>query len=698
MSFQYVHTSAKRGLEPGKSGFCCVARDADIPPDLIQALEKQSRYHHFSKGVSPNIMRHSILTLRSGVYHVLSRIQDSGTDYSRRNNHIAHHIAFTEEETLALPNPASILVHWSKWLPAWDDPPRILEEKDKFQLRDVDTRRRIQTSHLEFPKAVDGLTPVSRVFEITAGEEGWLASHFSDALNRLSTKDRWKFAFTNLLLPTDQPGDFVWSGVWQGSSLPFELDYSPKPVEFAPKKPTLKNTESSREKTSKSARSDSKSSNPKDEYRRAPVVEIPDEFDRSKYRRPKRKFGRKEINRAINGILVAGAGLCITMVFYWYWSRQDDVDYLIKSAQSYPNSEDSSPTAESIWAEFKQARYPASQLAQAQAAAIELAQSGDDEPLELVAFLDTILGTRPIDWRNPLSVPGAVVITNGSLAYLDLEREAYPRLQTLALAPRSLVDAFAELGKPPLVLARSLQAFEEARFSRETQKAAVDIFHSEARRALMPPVGSSSHSHLRAFKEAKDTLASSEQYAAFLDIHEAFGLPQTKAYLYWEPNGRLNANGARRYSAYLVNLLSDYVLSRYRTFENSPGFRPAFNRISSQTFLSAHETAKAIYELILMARPQSHAEASNWTRIQESWEKAFMREDLMEETIVSYTLESLESTKANLLDLQSRITTAELDRWQRFNSMVARIQELASPPRSSLINQDWIVFDIQSPN
>src|SRR5690606_6997867 len=78
VSYQLLYTSAKRGLEPGKSGFCCVARDRDIPPDLALELERLSRFEAPRQGLSPRVLRHRIVELRSGIYHVLSRLQDAG--------------------------------------------------------------------------------------------------------------------------------------------------------------------------------------------------------------------------------------------------------------------------------------------------------------------------------------------------------------------------------------------------------------------------------------------------------------------------------------------------------------------------------------------------------------------------------------------------------------------------------------------
>jgi hypothetical protein len=46
MPWQLIYTSAPRGLLSGQSGFCTVARSADLRTALVQRLEQISSYHY----------------------------------------------------------------------------------------------------------------------------------------------------------------------------------------------------------------------------------------------------------------------------------------------------------------------------------------------------------------------------------------------------------------------------------------------------------------------------------------------------------------------------------------------------------------------------------------------------------------------------------------------------------------------------
>ncbi len=220
MPLQYLHTSAKRGLEPGKSGFCCVARDRELSVDLARELERLSRYEHISGKSNPIILRHLQISIHSGNYHVLSRLCDAGNDYSKRNNHIAHHIVFTQDEAISLPDPATILLFWKGWKDAWLEPPRVLSERDNFKIHDLNTFSDSVKS--EFDSLVNEGQPTSLVFQIAEGQEFDLALHYRNELLKLPVSKRWDIPFTNFILVSDRPTLFQWSANWKGRMLPFE--------------------------------------------------------------------------------------------------------------------------------------------------------------------------------------------------------------------------------------------------------------------------------------------------------------------------------------------------------------------------------------------------------------------------------------------------------------------------------------------
>ena len=74
-------------------------------------LEKFCYYQHLSLsgGQERPIFACRIVDIRGTRFHVLSRIQDAGLDFTGRTNFIAHHLVFTPEEIRQFPTPPVIL-------------------------------------------------------------------------------------------------------------------------------------------------------------------------------------------------------------------------------------------------------------------------------------------------------------------------------------------------------------------------------------------------------------------------------------------------------------------------------------------------------------------------------------------------------------------------------------------------------------
>src|ERR1039458_3277806 len=81
-------------------------------------LEQLSYYQHLSLTGAPErpIFAYRIVDIRGSRFHVLTRLQDAGLDFTGRTNFTAHHVAFSPEEIRQLPAPAIILRDWSGWL------------------------------------------------------------------------------------------------------------------------------------------------------------------------------------------------------------------------------------------------------------------------------------------------------------------------------------------------------------------------------------------------------------------------------------------------------------------------------------------------------------------------------------------------------------------------------------------------------
>lgn len=143
MAHEIYYTSAPAGLKPGHTGLCTVAATEGIPRPLWERLEALSGYRHFREAGSrdnPVAFAHWTVTVAGRTWHVLSRICDSGFDYTNRNNIFAHHLALESSE-MAPAGPAWMLLQPGVMVETWDGtvgwlkPARPLPAGDIFPIR-----------------------------------------------------------------------------------------------------------------------------------------------------------------------------------------------------------------------------------------------------------------------------------------------------------------------------------------------------------------------------------------------------------------------------------------------------------------------------------------------------------------------------------------------------------------------------------
>jgi hypothetical protein len=230
MAWQLIYTSAPRGLVTGQSGFCTVARSADLREALAQRLEQLSSYHYLElSGGSPSarnpvISAYRTLDIRGTRYHALSRLQPCGLDFTARTNHLAQHLVFSADELPGLPSPASILRDWGDWLKLWEGEPRFLEAISVETFRQIpapgwpartwqqltgDAGRAAGLLSLKSAHGCDLLCP-------TGGEQQ-LLDCFCETLNLLNPTGEsplraWQYTFTTFLQAEDAVAEFLWRG------------------------------------------------------------------------------------------------------------------------------------------------------------------------------------------------------------------------------------------------------------------------------------------------------------------------------------------------------------------------------------------------------------------------------------------------------------------------------------------------------
>jgi len=223
MARQLIFTSSPQGLEPGRSGYCTVARHKDIRSRLVRELERLSVYDFNQQGEGPKaqVALYRKLALGSEEFFVVTRIRDAGLDYTNRTNYLAHHLILDSFEIATVPSPAEILSNWSGWLSQWDGPPRYFDEGEEVDLSNCKMPGLIPANGWLAASNDPGnaailVSPAMKkpvVLEVHPGQEESLLKLFaeSSALLKLSL-DAWDYSFTTFLQENDDARGFSWIG------------------------------------------------------------------------------------------------------------------------------------------------------------------------------------------------------------------------------------------------------------------------------------------------------------------------------------------------------------------------------------------------------------------------------------------------------------------------------------------------------
>ena len=669
MPLQYLHTSSRRGLEPGKSGFCCVARDRDLPPDLAKELERLSRYEHFPDRENPWIARHLHISLRSGNYHVLSRLIDAGTDYSKRNNHIAHHLSFTEEEVVRLPDPATIILFWRGWRGSWKEPPRILNEQDAFSIKNLDTESTPLSD--AFPTAIERGRPIEKPYTIKVGWERELALHYRNELLKLPAESRWNVVFTSFILTSDRPADFLWRGNWENRSLPFEFESVQSPL--------IERTTTTFKKPKTDSVEDGSPSGPdaKPVVRSAPKVEIPEELRSEDRKRPKRKWTRKRLKRTLNLSLVVLALLCGGIASYLllglnHSETNPDSASIAIGVAPFPTSQNNpiQNDARSRWQGFLDSGSLYRNLEEVLEISEFLAQAGDKEPLLIVESLVAI--KRSIEEIEPLiALPKGIVDSNEFQYELNSTLVSMMPAFQGALIPESLTDIVSTPADEHSPLEPLIQRLLPDRFIPEDIIQGIKSSRRHVRDQLAQQ-GLGAVSAAEEFQNQASQLAQDELATNIQALESAFGINSSNGFLTMNSSGVLATPHETDIKNHLQSLYETYMLPRASSMGSSPEFRLALAK-ASQYHESVIIATRAINDVFEKADPFSEGDRAQLQRIQNLWRATFLRGDLMKETIINFNLERLANSKRSLARLQSEFppkTLRELDKAQRLNTAI----------------------------
>lgn len=189
-------------------------------------LEKFCYYQHLSLsgGQERPIFSCRIVDIRGTRFHVLSRIQDAGLDFTGRTNFIAHHLVFTPEEIRQFPTAPVILHDWPGWIKSWAKEPQLLENEDWAALTALAGKTNVpaQTWQRVTGDAVNGYglleTRAGASFRVDDQTDETVLELIAESLELLEVRDTrrdfrtaaWNHTFTTSMQEQDNPADFRW--------------------------------------------------------------------------------------------------------------------------------------------------------------------------------------------------------------------------------------------------------------------------------------------------------------------------------------------------------------------------------------------------------------------------------------------------------------------------------------------------------
>lgn len=192
---------------------------------LMLQLEKLSYYQHLSLtgGQERPIFCCRILDLRGSRYHVLTRIQDAGLDFTGRTNFLAHHLVFAPEEIREYASPPVILQNWPGWINAWNKDPELFGNEDWSSLASLPrTTMPAQNWQQLTGDGANGYglleARAGSAFRVDNVADEQVLALFAETLELLELRDprrdfratAWQYTFSTSIQEQDNPADFRW--------------------------------------------------------------------------------------------------------------------------------------------------------------------------------------------------------------------------------------------------------------------------------------------------------------------------------------------------------------------------------------------------------------------------------------------------------------------------------------------------------
>ncbi|MDD3468735.1 MAG: hypothetical protein PHE53_02000 [Thermoguttaceae bacterium] len=224
---ELVYTSAPRGLQPGKSGFCTVACTQGMTPNLFTMLESMSGYRHLSTvgEASPIVYSYHPVSIGGRVWQVLSRISAYGLDYTQRANKLADHWVLDPSDSVGR-NAAWLLQPRQNLLRSeWNGDPRWLLNPGPLPTQSPSTEEEVKrcpcwkmvTGDVGWAGVLCENAMLNRETTIIIPPLFDILTLFEEALSLIPSVMRWQVSFSTYLtrLPPGVP--CLWKGVVDGT-------------------------------------------------------------------------------------------------------------------------------------------------------------------------------------------------------------------------------------------------------------------------------------------------------------------------------------------------------------------------------------------------------------------------------------------------------------------------------------------------
>lgn len=235
MFYRIFYTSWPQLLEGGRGGFGVAARHKQIPALVVHAAEAVSQFAPLrGAAIHRVIYAYRTESTPSGRWHILSRIEDSGSDYTGRTNYLAQHLV-TDDNTARLLaaqriTPARVMSEEGAW-PGFDKCVGFIEGPawapssgpgsggywaGMFADKNPDRRFLLAaaSARVTFVYPSGWSDGESAKFILGLYDE---AASCAEPDCRPSCG--WGTTFTTYLEPTDKPQDFDWIGLPENSPL-----------------------------------------------------------------------------------------------------------------------------------------------------------------------------------------------------------------------------------------------------------------------------------------------------------------------------------------------------------------------------------------------------------------------------------------------------------------------------------------------